>query len=490
MELKMKDLQFSSRVVLDAVTKKRKLFDQLSPILSRLADVTGTIESKDASLKAALDERPEVAGYFAFDEAQITRTMALKDEVVFSQDNRIVNVDLHLFPKSLYQDTGSPLTFLQIDVQDPSNQDLHAAASLIRFAAGMPDAIENRGQPLSLDVDRESVEELVKEGFLVAQSDSPVADFSDFEGMLRLQHAGMLFRGAGKGLLIDPHLHSRYSLPDLRSNISARQIVNLVDAIAITHTHGDHYDLTTLMMFPLDIPIIIPKIPRASMICDDVATDLRMLGFTKIVELEWYSAPFMIGALQLFSLPFYGEQPLAHEQIYHPDLRNWGNTYLIKTPQFSTWLLVDSGNDFEGRMYEVGQRVKKEIGPVDVVAGNLATFSPFSPIYITGGYHYWMALTLDQRRRFASMRDHSLTLGVDGVAEVCQAVGAKYYMPYAHWWGELGGHPRSEIGDLKRLEITLKEKHARTIILKWVIGSKIDFSNNTPQINQHLQRSY
>jgi hypothetical protein len=76
------------------------------------------------------------------------------------------------------------------------------------------------------------------------------------------------------------------------------------------------------------------------------------------------------------------------------------------------------------------------------------------------------------------------------VAEVCQAVGAKYYMPYAHWWGELGGHPRSEIGDLKRLEITLKEKHARTIILKWVIGSKIDFSNNTPQINQHLQRSY
>lgn len=336
-------------------------------------------------------------------------------------------------------------------------------------------------------VDVESISSLADSGFLVEKRDSPVADFEDFEGALRLQHAAMLFRHAKKGILIDPHLHSRYSLPDLRSNISARQISHLVDCIAITHTHGDHYDISTLMMFPLDLPIIVPKIPRASIICDDITAQLKAAGFRNVIELDWYDAPFVVGEMELFPLPFFGEQPLAYEPVFHPDLRNWGNTYVVRTPSSTTWMLVDSGNDYEGQMVEVAEKVLERIGVVDVVTGNLGTFSPRSPKYITGGFHYWMSLTPEQRLRFSTMRDHSLTLGVGGVAAVCHAAKAKHYLPYAHWWGDIAGHPRSELADLKRLSTSLKAMGSDTKVHTWAIGSRYELRGGEPVIYQHLK---
>ncbi len=119
-------------------------------------------------------------------------------------------------------------------------------------------------------------------------------------------------------------------------------MVDDVDAILISHFHEDHFFLSTLLMFPLDTPIIVPKVPRSTIICADMMELLRNCGFRNVSAVDWYSEPLRFGDIEIQVLPFYGEQPLRFDASAHPDLRNWGNTYVIRAPDFSSWFLIDS----------------------------------------------------------------------------------------------------------------------------------------------------
>src|SRR5262249_49487215 len=125
-----------------------------------------------------------------------------------------------------------------------------------------------------------------------------------------------------------------------------------------------------------------------------------------------------------------------------------------------------SGNDPTGTMAEVACDVVQRFGPIDFVLSNLRTFAPQNAMYISGG-HYWLSLTPDQMRRFHAMADHSLTLGPRGVAEGCDIVGARHYLPYAHWWGEVGGDP---FDDERSSVDALEHALGATRIVRWKIG--------------------
>jgi len=44
----------------------------------------------------------------------------------------------------------------------------------------------------------------------------------------------------------------------------------------------------------------------------------------------------------------------------------------------------------------------------------------------------------NQMKLFDSMKSYCITLGTSNVATISKSVSARYYLPYAHWWGELG----------------------------------------------------
>lgn len=296
-------------------------------------------------------------------------------------------------------------------------------------------------------------------------------------GVYRLQHASVLYRTRTTGILSDPHLHSNYGLPKLKTDILRSHLEGLVDGILISHPHYDHWHYPTLMMFPRNIPIFVPKVPRASIMCEDMAGRLTELGFTNVVAVDWNANPIRIGDIDVHVLPFYGEQPLVpeFEQPLHPDLRNWGNTYLLETEFYKSWLLVDSGQDPMGSMLGVAAQVRQKFGAVDLVISN---FQPLSYNSIGTNLSDWgidiVANLLSNPRIFSVTNKPEgafvALLGPRGVAELCAIVEAKACLPYADSWAEIGQPGMQDEALCAQVEMALNQLQASTQVIPWKIG--------------------
>lgn len=164
-------------------------------------------------------------------------------------------------------------------------------------------------------------------------------------------HNTTLVREAGAAVLIDPYFRPS-SIVDLPSYppMQARDL-GAIDAVCITHSHGDHLHLGSLLTLPRDTAIIVPAVERESLFSTDCAFRLEQLGFTNVRALAWHSSQ-RVGPLSIHVLPFYGEQPTLGEGV-HPGLFNEGATYLVRGPTRSAAFFADSGTDVRGSMHDV-----------------------------------------------------------------------------------------------------------------------------------------
>ena len=91
-----------------------------------------------------------------------------------------------------------------------------------------------------------------------------------------------------------------------------------------------------------------------------------------------------------------------------------------------------------------------------------------TPQYIAGG-HYWLSLTPDQIRRFASMSNDVITLGPRGVAEICHIVRARGF-PVCPLVGRHRRDAEHERLLMELLHARLAEFGAATATEPWRIG--------------------
>jgi L-ascorbate metabolism protein UlaG (beta-lactamase superfamily) len=263
-----------------------------------------------------------------------------------------------------------------------------------------------------------------------------------------LAGSGLLFAGHNLVVIatddhrvaIDPFL--RPSVPADESGYRALTWRELgpIDAVLITHSHPDHFAPGSLLQIDPDTTIVVPRIERETILSVDMARRLRELGFRHIVELGWHES-HDVGPIRIDALPFLGEQPTDGATL-HPDIRNAGNTYLVRTASLSVALLADSGRDHLGSAADLAADARARFGPVDAVFCGYRGWRTYpAQLLFSSVARYLLFVPRDRwDSRMCLMND------LDDVVDVAERWGASMLVPYADggapWFWEIGLGPR------------------------------------------------
>jgi L-ascorbate metabolism protein UlaG (beta-lactamase superfamily) len=131
-----------------------------------------------------------------------------------------------------------------------------------------------------------------------------------------LGHAAVLVEADGRRVLVDPLVFADSATPDRWASapkIDPRGLGPL-DAVLVTHGDNDHLNASTLLFVDRGTTIVVPRgDPPPPPVHLDMRGLLRLLGFTRVVELE-VGDTLDVGALRVTACPFEGEDwglPLA-----------------------------------------------------------------------------------------------------------------------------------------------------------------------------------
>lgn len=255
-----------------------------------------------------------------------------------------------------------------------------------------------------------------------------------------LGHNSVVVRSGTTRVMVDPYMFpGGAEYPAEYQPLQVRDL-GKIDALMITHSHPDHFDPATLLQFPLDVTLIVPPVERETLLASDIAYRARELGFTNVVVLPWRDS-IQVGDIEVHALPFYGEQPTEGEML-HPEIRNIGSTYLVKTPTLSAVFLADSGRDGLGNVKDVASETRARLGAVDVVFSGYRGWQIYPPQYLFSSVARFLFFVPPW---LWTVRQQIMT-DAHMAVDIAERWGAKYVAAYADggapWHWNIGLGPR------------------------------------------------
>ena len=275
---------------------------------------------------------------------------------------------------------------------------------------------------------------------LVEYCDDGSSSAASQSDILFAGHNTVLVQSSMTRVLIDPFLFAHHPMfPASYQPFTAPEF-GAIDAIALTHSHPDHFDPASLLRFRRDTRIIVPAVERETLLSVDMVRRVTELGFESVTPLVW-GEWVRVGDIEIAALPFYGEQP-AEDDVMHPEIRNAGNTYVVRTPSVSAAFVADSGRDPSGDVRAVARDWRAREGPVDFVFSGYRgwTIYPAQLLFSSvSRYLFFVPPSLWETRQ-------RLMNGVDEAIDVAEHWGARFLVPYADggapWYWEAGLGPR------------------------------------------------
>jgi L-ascorbate metabolism protein UlaG (beta-lactamase superfamily) len=224
-------------------------------------------------------------------------------------------------------------------------------------------------------------------------------------------HTSLLLQSQSTAILLDPLLRGRTGLPREAFDIARLDL----GAICCSHSHWDHCDVATLMLFDKRTTVIVPKVERPTIFNPPIVPMLKLIGFEDIREVELWQ-PIQIKDIEIVPVPFHGEQDEPEAEIDH-------YTYVLRTHGLSLYGGVDAFRDTFGDMRAVLERVRREYQPT-------LAFLPVSQMtysYVHGGVNGFC------RRIDTSLLDKSFqyTAGPETAVEWVRLLDARWVVPYA-----------------------------------------------------------
>jgi L-ascorbate metabolism protein UlaG (beta-lactamase superfamily) len=252
-------------------------------------------------------------------------------------------------------------------------------------------------------------------------------------------HNTVVVNAGAARIIVDP-----FFLPPTRSSDGYAPLrpsdLGRIDAVLITHSHPDHFDLTSLMRLGGDTVIVVPEVPRESILAIDMKRRLTELGFTRVISLSWGEL-HDVGNVRISVLPFHGEQP-SSGAILHPEVRNQGALYVIRGPRLTAALVADAGTDSLGSVAETARAWRRANGTVDVLfAGYRGWFTYPAQLLFSSVPQYLLFVPPSEW----GTRQKLMNDATDAV-DLAETLGATTLVPYgaggAPWYWERGLGPR------------------------------------------------
>ncbi|MGX1095952.1 L-ascorbate metabolism protein UlaG (beta-lactamase superfamily) [Streptomyces albogriseolus] len=260
-------------------------------------------------------------------------------------------------------------------------------------------------------------------------------------------HNTVVVRDQSTALIIDPFLSAES--PDHPSGYQPLQLDELghLDAVLITHSHPDHFDLASLLRIPPDTLVYVPEVEVENTLTVDMARRLSELGFTRVRTLRWGDT-VTIGTLGVRALPFFGEQPTDGDRL-HPEIRNHGCVYRVQAPEWSAVFLADSGADLAGDVKQLASQSRAEHGAVDLVFCGYRGWLTYPPQLLGSSVARYL-LFVPPEQWGVRMR---LMNAIDDAIDVAERWGARLLIPYgdggAPWHWGIGLGPRLDGGGVE-----------------------------------------
>ncbi|MGC0422685.1 MBL fold metallo-hydrolase [Embleya sp. AB8] len=285
------------------------------------------------------------------------------------------------------------------------------------------------------------LETLRDDGLLCPRETDPAAERPS-PGLEFVGHNTVVVRSREAAVVVDP-LFFAYDTAHPADYQPLRPAdLGPLDAVLITHSHPDHFAPASLLRLPPSTRIVVPRVERETVLTVDLARRVRELGFEDVVELDWWEQ-LRIGDIDVHALPFHGEQP-TDGPVLHPDVRNHGNTYLVRTPTGSAAFLADSGRDARGEVREVAARARARLGPVDVVFCGYRGWLMYPVQLLFTSVARYLALVPPEQW---NCRQRLMTTP-DEAVDIAERWGARLLVPYADggapWYWRAGLGPRAD----------------------------------------------